>query len=89
MKDYSKVGDFAPAIVDVLERMLRRLKADEIKRVASITGQEPPHWAVNDTLATNGVEGEAKYLVHFLKSKMKNQARPRTAKASPGKKGNG
>lgn len=54
-------------IVEIVDRMLRRMKAKSTMAVAKVVGQGPPDWAIDDIVATNGVEIEARHLVTLLK----------------------
>ena len=54
-------------IAEIIDRMLRRMKAKYTIEVARAVQQEAPRRAVEDVIATNGVEIEARHLVTLLK----------------------
>lgn len=58
-------------IAEILERLIRRLKAKDTMLVAHRVQQSPPERAFQDVIATNGVEAEATQLVKLLKKRSK------------------
>lgn len=54
-------------IANTIARLLRRMKAHSTIQVAVHFGQDPPDWARDSIVATNGAEIEAKHLVKMLR----------------------
>lgn len=55
-------------IANAIARLLRRIKANETIQAAAHFGQEPPDWARDSIVATNGAVLEAKYILKTLRN---------------------